>query len=202
MSRPNRQENNPNGVLKSHVDEVPVVHSVPLGALGYYSASTNAVLTKNAAGDWSYNRIAGGAETHTFHAMVPISSNVAGKGAKLTGARLAYQIGVADATSVDLKAYKTVFAQATAPAVTSDFPEAVADASYDSAHDTAAERADKDVTSGEHVLTLTFTDPSWPNFSEMGQVLVEAVFVLANTGTLKVRAFELLYTVETESPSN
>lgn len=150
-------------------------------------------LTRNGAMDWSLNQTSGGAETTVVSAVVPYKIDTASKGAKLTKIIVGYEIAVADATSVDVTCSSIVYAQATAPAVTANHGGAIVDGDYDTDHDTAAERADKDVTGGEHVLTLTLNTPAY-YVTANGEVRFEFVAVLQNTGTLKVRYVTLVYT--------
>ena len=156
------------------------------------STNGTVALTRNAQGDWSLNQTAVGAETTYVSAFVPRMREVACQGLRLDSVVIGYEIAVADATTVDLLVDSVALVQATAPAVAAH-GGAVVDGDYDADHDTAAERADKDVTGGEHVLVLTLNTPAY-NVTADVMIVVEATFVLANTGTLKVRSFGLTYT--------
>ena len=171
------------------------IRPVQLSALDWLETGglASAVLARNAAMDWSLNRTAAGAETHVFSAQVPWKIESAGKGAKLTKVVVAYELGVANATSVDLTCSSVVYAQALNPVVTASHGGAVVDADYDAAHDTAAERADSAVANGEHLMTLTLNTPAF-YVTAAGLVRIELVVVLANTGTLKLRMFAPVYT--------
>lgn len=158
-------------------------------------SADNPVLVRNAQGDWSWNRTADEAEEISFAIVIPLKSETSGKGAKLTKVRCFYEIAVADATSVDMLVDSTVYAQATAPAVTNNHGGAIVDGDYDADHNTAAKRADKDVTGGEHVLELTLNTAAFYNTAD-GFVVAELKAVLANTGTIKVRGFQADYVCE------
>lgn len=183
-----------NKTVKNQTDEVTIVKPFGPWDIGTASASTLGVVTRNGAGDYSINRTAGAAETHYFAITVPVKSETAGKGAELTKVRWFYQLGVADATSVDALVHGTNFVQATAPA-TAAHGGAIVDGSYDAAHDTAAERADKDVTSGEHVMEVTLPASAFYNTAD-GYVIAELTVVLVLNGTLKIRGAEAEYVFE------
>ena len=151
-----------------------------------------AVVARNAAMDWSLNRTAGAAETHVFSCAVPYKIETAGKGAKLAKVIVAYELGVVNATSVDLTCSSTVYAQATNPVVTASHGGAVVDGDYDTNHNTAAKRIDSTVANGEHLMTLTLNTPAY-YVTAGGIVRIELVVVLANTGTLKVRLIDPIY---------
>lgn len=184
-----------NYTVKNQTDEVTLIKPFAPWDIGYYTASTAGVLTKNADGDWSINRTAGGAETHTFAIALPIKSETAGKGIKLSKVRWIYEIGVADATSVDVTFDSVAYVQATDPAVTADYGGAIADASYDANHNTAVKRADKDVTGGEHVLEVSVGTPAFFVTAD-ANVICEFIAVLALNGTLKIRGAEAEYVFE------
>lgn len=157
-----------------------------------HTATTAGVLTRNAQGDYSINRTAGGAETVRFAVTVPRLRTTAGTGLRLDAVAAFYEIAVADATSVDLLVDALTLVQATEPAVATH-GGTIIDGSYDGAHDTATERADKDVTGGEHVLVLNMPTAAY-NVTQDVMVVVEFTAVLANTGTIKFRGFGLRYT--------
>lgn len=177
--------------VKYQDDVATLTHLVHPANMMVASNATPAALTRNAVGDWSLNVTAGGAENHYFAVAVPLKSTVAGKGVKLSKISFAYELGVVAATSVDVTSKKVTFAQATEPAVTGNGGNIV-DGSYDESHNTAAERADQTVANGEHVLTVTLPTPGFMTGAG-AMVVAELAVVLANTGTLKVRAAELEY---------
>lgn len=182
--------------LKKKADTVLYHIKLPATGISTYTAATAATLVRNAQGDLSLNRTAGAAETHYFYpSVLPcVFTDEASKGVRLDAVRVAYQIGVADATSVDILVDSVAYVQATAPAVTASHGGAIVDGDYDTDHDTAAERADKDVAAGEHVLELSLNTPVF--FNSISAVpIVEFAVVLANTGTLKVRSMELEFSL-------
>lgn len=148
---------------------------------------------RNTGGDLYWERTATGAETLYFSSLVPLKIETASRGAKLTGVKIAYEVTVADATSVDVTCTSTVYAQGVNPAVTAAHGGAVVDGDYDANHNTAAKRADKDVTVGEHLMTLTLNTPAF-YITAGGEVRIEFIAVLANTGVLRLRSFHLIYT--------
>lgn len=165
---------------------------VPLTALSVSSNGTVA-LTRNAAGDWSLNQTAGGAETTYIAATLNMIRTTATRGVKVTGFRVAYELGVVDATSVDVTATKTTYAQGVDPVVTTAFGGAIVDGSYDSNHNTATKRKSSAVANGEHLMTVTLPTPVYLNTTATDAIF-EFKAVLANTGTLKVRSVVFLVT--------
>lgn len=174
--------------------ELVFIHKVSAADIATISASTKAVLTRNAVGDISLNVTAGGAETHYFYprSLPPLFTESTGKGVEITKVRVAYELGVVNATSVDLNVKKVVFAQATNPVV-SDLAAAVADAQFDTNHNTAAKRLDSTVANGEHLMEWTAANGTFMVTADAIPT-IELAVVLALTGTLKVRGFEIEYT--------
>lgn len=167
-------------------------YRVALSELNVSSNGTVA-LARNAQGDWSLNQTAGGAETTYVAATLHMIRTSANKGVKITGFRVAYELGTVDATSVDVVADKTQYAQAVDPVVTNNFGGAIQDANYDSNHNTAAKRKSSAVANGEHLMTVTLANPVYLNAASQDAVF-EFKAVLANTGTLKVRYVAFLGT--------
>lgn len=165
---------------------------VPLSALNVSSNGTVA-LTRNAQGDWSLNQTAGGAETTYVAATLGMIRTTSGKGIRVTGFRVAYELGVVDATSVDVIADRALYAQAANPVIVNNFGGAIANSNYDTNNNTANKRKDSTVTGGEHLLTVTLTTPVYQNTASQ-DVVFEFQAVLANTGTLKVRYVAFLGT--------
>jgi hypothetical protein len=102
---------------------------------------------------WYIRRTAADA---TFNLRIPIklpSNSVALKGAKLVSIELFYTIATAAMDSVAATIYQTIFPADGAAAAASTSHAF----SYDTGHDTAAERIDVD----EHKMTLTLTTPVW-----------------------------------------
>lgn len=181
-------------------DEFSMFEYLGADQIGTYTSDDAAALTRNGAGDYSLNKTADGAETHYFVASAPMfRSNESGKGSKLTTITWGYELGVADATSIDVLCHAVTYANATDPSQAAH-GGTIVDASYDSAHDTAAERADKDVDD-EHVLTVTLPSSAYANTDNV-LILTDLTAVLANTGTLKVRYVKFGYTAELPNKSN
>lgn len=152
------------------------------------TSSTGAVMTRNALGDYSWNRTAGGAETHYAVGQVLLGQSItASKGFKITGGFVSYALGVADATSVDVTINRISYSQAVANAVITHGGTLT----YDAAHNTAALRKAFAVT--PHRLTFTLGTPVY-HVTRASAVTIEAAFVLANTGTLAVQAIGFDYT--------
>lgn len=147
-----------------------------------------------AAGDFYWERTAAGAETLYFTALAPRKIETASRGLKLTGVKIAYELGTADPTSIDVTCTSTVYAQGVNPAVTASHGGAVVDGDYDANHNTAAKRVDRTVTVGEHVLTLTLNTPAFYTTAG-GEVRVALTVVLANTCVFRLRSFHLIYTL-------
>lgn len=152
--------------------------------------------TRNAQGNWSLNRTAGGTETLRFAVKVPGRIDTAGRGYKLTKVHVLYELGVVNATSVGLLVDQVTYAHGADPVV-APHGGAIADANYDANHNTAAKRADSTVPNGEHALTLTLPSPVYNN-TAFREVVVELVVVLANTGSFKLRSIELEYAISLE----
>lgn len=165
---------------------------VGLNNIKISTASTAAVIVRNAEGDWSLNHTSAGAETHIFAVRVPQHKIIAGVGWQLQKIHVPYQLGVVDATSVDLLCDSVAYVQATAPAVTAAHGGAVVDGQYDTNHNTAAKRKDHTVANGEHVMVLTLPTPVY-FVTDNALVEVELDVVLASTGTFKLRGFGLEY---------
>ena len=180
-------------VAAAAVETTDIEHPVPLGSLEIVSTAVMPLFTRNAAGDWYWERTATGAETIYVSVPSDFLRTTASKGRKIKGMKVAYELGVVAATSVDATYTSTVFAQGVNPAVTAAHGGAVLDAQYDAAHDTAAERADQTVVSGEHLLSHTLATPVY-FVTASAHVRPEITFVLANTGTLKVRYVALVTT--------
>lgn len=157
------------------------------------SASTVATIARNAQGDYSLNRTAGGAETHTFFCAINERTRLAsGRSLKITDVVAVYQVGVVDATSVDVLVDQTVFANAVAPAQ-SAHGGTIVDASYDAAHNTAALRKSSTGGVNPHLAIVTLPTPVFIN-SDLTAIYPSLVAVLANTGTFRFYGFGIHYT--------
>jgi len=157
------------------------------------SSTTLPVMTRNALGDYSFNRTSGGAETVRYNVEAPLSRTTANKGYKLKSVVFAYTLGVADISSFDITAQSSAYVDQTAVAVTAAFGGAVEDEDYDANHNTAAKRLDFDNNgTGDQVTTLTLDTASFNNTAN-NLVTIEGTWVLANTCTLKIRGVWLNY---------
>src|SRR5437660_2760376 len=157
----------------------------------------NLALTRNAVGNWSLNRTAGGAETYNVAAQFGLFDRVVAlekwdvgtqtfapidqsgtavlKGIKLLDVIVNYTVGVAALTSAVLVLKKTAYVDNTAPAVT-DLPLTVSFTSKLAAR------------TGPYQVKGTVTTPAFVN-TDNTLLIAEAQFVMANTGTLKVNGF-------------
>lgn len=157
-------------------------------SLSLISASTAAVLTRNAQGDYSYNRTAGGAETHYAICQPELPTTVTAlKGFKLTGFWLSYTLGVVAATTVTPTVNQTVYANTVANAVTG-YGGVI---TYDANHNTNALRIA--TATSPHLMNVQWPTTSYQN-ARATLLSVEVAFVLANTGTLAVNAYGFDYT--------
>jgi hypothetical protein len=159
----------------------------PAAAIQTYTSGTAAVFVRNAQGDYSWNRTAGGAETHYFISRFNLPTRTtSGKGIKVTGGRLSYALGVVAATTIDVTLDQVTYANASANVVATHGGVLT----YDTNHDTNAER----VTVAVHLLSFTLGTAAYVNSGSIA-LGMEATFVLANTGTLKVQGFGIDFTV-------
>lgn len=180
-------------LIAKATDKTDFAQFLGIDKVNTITASTAAVKTRNALGDYSYNRTAGGAETHYFSASVPsIVRTSAGKGFKLTSFKTLYTLGVADATTdVTITANQVTHTDRSAAVVASHGGTLT----FDVNHDTASERIASAGGSNPHVATATFGTPAFQVTANV-DVTLEAAFILANTGTLKFYGFEVFYTAD------
>ena len=165
--------------------------------------SANLVLTRNAAGDWSLNRTAAGAETYNIvtgvdlldrlaslqladvgtrtFALKDLAGSTVKRGIKITKVSVAYQVGVVSLTSAALVLKKVVHTNGAALSIT-DIPLTVSFTGKLAA------------SSNLYVVDGTVNSPDFLN-ADNAIALAEAQFVMANTGTLRVYAiiFHLSY---------
>lgn len=138
---------------------------------------TSWTTSRSAAGDYRLSRTAAGAETHYLSMMLEgLTRRTIASGLKVTGVLVAYNVGTANATSVDLSVYRTSYADRVAVSVAS-FGGSL---TYDANHDTAAERYDSTAGNNPHLLTATFGSAQ---YQELGSsaVVAELAVVLPNT---------------------
>jgi hypothetical protein len=180
------------GRLMSSAPHIDGVVSVDAGQLDKDSA--NLVLTRNGVGDWSLNRTAGGAET--YNCRINLSELIARlgekynfgagfnsakqpnpgpKGIMVTDFFAIYRVGVVDLTTATLRLGKSVFANNVALAQT-DIVAATAIPKTAAGDGTGPYVSVVPVPAGSQVF-MTDDTAQWE---------VEAQFVMANTGTLRV----------------
>jgi hypothetical protein len=150
--------------------------------------SANLVLTRNAAGDWSLNRIAAGAETYNcrttlgellrlgerynFNDFGVTEALATPKGIAVTDVFAIYQVGVVDLTTLTLRFGKCVFANNVALAKT-DLVAATAIA--------------KAVQANPYVTTVAVPAVTQVfHTDDTSNVEIEVQAVMANTGTLRL----------------
>jgi hypothetical protein len=164
------------------------------------SNSTNLVLTRNAAGDWSLNRTAAGAETYyvrfslsdipflrtgeTYNeslfggsSLQTYNTSAPAKGLKVTDIFVAMNVGVVALTSATLRLGKTVYAlegAAQAAPVQTDIQAATALGSL--VVNTAGQYLTQNVPVAAPIF---FTD-------DISQAEIELAVVMANTGTIRI----------------
>jgi len=188
VNNPNSQTQFDNSVLSC---DLP--HTVGLylaGAEELAKDSANLVLTRNAVGDWSLNRTAAGAETYNVRVAInellrkgeipnfqqfgitPPAQPA--KGIKIIDVFVIYDLGVVDATTLTLRCGKTAYADNVA-LVQTDIVAATAI--------TKVQRA------GTYVSTVAIAAGNQAfNQTDFSLLEIELVAVLANTGTIKIRA--------------
>jgi hypothetical protein len=171
-----------------HTDALMVV-----GAEGLGKDSANLVLTRNGKGDWSLNRTAAGAETYNvrlyldqvlrtgekyFFDLFNQDNKVAApdKGIAITDFFIIYKSGVVALTTATLRLGKTVYSAVgggAAPVQT----DLVAATGISTAN-----------TAQYQFQKLAGPSPVVFHKDDLGLIEVEAVIVMANTGTLQIAA--------------
>jgi hypothetical protein len=136
-------------VRMGYVNDTHMSQFIPPSAALQSAGTWTAAAASNV---WSSNRTAADAAWVTY-IPIPIPSNSAGKkGAYLVSVTVYFSVGTAALDSLAAAVYKDTLAVdgtlTTAAAVTT---------TYDTGHDSAAERIDVDV----HTLTLTLATPAW-----------------------------------------
>jgi hypothetical protein len=133
--------------------------------------------TKTAAGDYRRQRTAAGAETHNL--VVSLTDLVRlqpVKGLRVIDVAFAYRITTVDATSVDVVVNQTTYADRSGPTVSSYGGTGT----YDTNHDTAAERKASAGGSNPHLLVFTLPDGGF-QVTDKTYVNSELTVVLPNT---------------------
>lgn len=165
---------------------------VPSYRCGITTDSLVLALTRNAAGDYSHNGTADGAENIFIFAANPaVLRTTASKGYKLTSIKAVYEIGVADATSLTMVVNQTGHAHDTAHAIAAHGGTVT----FDANHDSAGERIASAAGSNPHVMTATLGTPAF-NVTSLVTVTAELQVVLADTNTFKFYGFEFNYTAD------
>jgi hypothetical protein len=166
----------------AHVDGL-----ISFGAEQLAKDSANLVLTRNAAGDWSLNRTAAGAETYNVRATIPtvrrtgesLNDQLFGdgvvalpsKGVKVVDFFADYDIGVVALTTLTLRLGKTIY-NASGVAFTQT--------------DIVAATAISKVTGNLQRSVVSVASPAFQT-EDFSLLEIELVAVMANTGTIKVR---------------
>lgn len=177
-------------LLNNAADKTDQSIWVPSYRCGITTDSLVLALTRNAVGDYSHNGTADGAENIFIFASMPaVLRATASKGYKLTTINAVYQIGVADATSIDLVVNGTTHVDRVAHAIAAHGGTVT----YDTNHDTAAERKAFAGGSNPHVLTATLGTPAF-NVTSLVTVTAELQVVLANTNTFRFYGFQFNFT--------
>lgn len=131
--------------------------------------------TRNAVGDYSIDITGAG----TYRAILSLSlfaRLMSAKGMRITDVVFHYTISGGAATTVDLLIQKALYANAATPTVT-NIPF-----SYDTAHDTNAER----ITAASHLLIATITSPEFQE-ADLTWYSAELSVVLPGAQTITVR---------------
>lgn len=177
-------------ILGKAADQTDNKIFVPSWLCGITTDSLVLALTRNAAGDYSHNGTANGAENIFIFASMPARIRSAtGKGAKLTSVKSVFEIGVADATSLTLVVNQATHTDRTAIAVAAHGGTVT----FDANHDTAGERAASAGGSNPHAMTASLGTPAF-NLTSLVEVTAELQLVMQNNGTFKFYGFEFNYT--------
>ena len=134
-----------------------------------------------AAADWSITHTASGSVTRRV--ALPVSQLVRqteSKGLLVIDVVWSYRIETVNATSIDVTCHRTSYVHGNAPSVAA-FGGTIVDASYDTSHDSAAERA----ATGQHTLVVTLPEPEFHTVDN-AIVMAEFVAVLPNTCKLTI----------------
>lgn len=171
-----------------HTDGLYIV-----GPEGLGKDSANLALTRNAKGDWSLNRTAAGAETYNVRTYLDLmlrtgekyffdlfgqDNKVAApdKGVAITDFFIIYKSGVVALTSATLRLGKTVYSAVGGGAAQVQ-TDLIAAAGISTAN-----------TAQYQFQKLAGPSPTIFHKDDLGLIEVEAVIVMANTGTLQIAA--------------
>ena len=140
-------------------------------------SSTSWTLGRTAAGDYKLSRTSAGAETHYLFAALPgVCRRTDATGIKPLAVILAYNVGVADATTITPAVNRAVYVDRVAVAVAAFGGVLV----YDANHDTNAKRISSTSGNNPHVLLATLGAEQYQD-SDSGLVTIELTVVIPNT---------------------
>ena len=154
------------------------------------SDTTAPVLVRTAAGDYSLNRTAGGAENVFVATVLTLPARLTAlKGFKIVDVEFHYIIATAGATTITPEVNVTTYADGAAPAVAA-FGGTLA---FNAAYDTNGERVAAAATPKRVIATL-----GTPIFAvtNLTAIVPEMTVVLANTCVFKMLGFGFHYTYD------
>lgn len=158
------------GELGGYVHDTHMSQFLPFSLFSHSAGTWTATVASNV---WYARRSAADAAATTRIPVLLPSNSSGNKGAYLTSVDLFYRVGTAALDALQADLYKmTVGADGALQTV------AAVTTTYDSGHDSAAERIDVD----EHSLTLSLTTPVWVDNDE--ELFVEVVADNAATSLL------------------
>ena len=156
--------------LGGYVHDTHMSQFLPFSLFAHSAGTWTATVASNV---WFARRTAADAASTTRIPVLVPSNSAGNKGAYLTSVDVFYRVGTAALDALQADLYTTTLgadsALQTVAAVTT---------TYDSGHDTAAERIDVD----EHTLTLSLSTPVWVDNDE--ELFVELVADNAATSVL------------------
>lgn len=154
-----------------HDTECAVV--IPIGQMEFVTGTWTKTVASNV---WTNNKTATD-ETSTIRIPIPapLQNANAYKGCRIKSVTIYYTIGTAAADAVSAALYK-----ASMPVTGTIMSAAAVTTSYDTGHDTAAER----LTADEHTMVLTVSTPEWMDDDAM--YFVELSIDAAATSVVKV----------------
>jgi hypothetical protein len=156
--------------LGGYVHDTHMSQFLPFSLFSHSAGTWTATVASNV---WYARRTAADAASTTRIPVLLPSNSAGNKGAYLTSVDIFYRVATAALDALQADMYKmTTGADGTLQTV------AAVMTSYDSGHDSAAERIDVD----EHTLTLTLSTPVWVDTDE--EVFVEVVADNAATSVL------------------
>jgi hypothetical protein len=156
--------------LGGYVHDTHMSQFVPFSLFSHSAGTWTATVASNV---WYARRTAADAASTTRIPVLLPSNSSGNKGAYLTSVDVFYRVATAALDALQADLYKT-----TLPANGALQTVAAVTTTYDSGHDSAAER----VTVDEHTLTLALTTPVWVDNDE--ELFVEVVADNAATSLL------------------